>query len=82
MPSQKPSSSSSLFYIKICLRLQSNRLRYSLVVHMWGGGGDEGVEGMRGLRGGLGRGVPSVKAFKFYPLTSIIKQKIINSLPY
>ena len=68
MPSQKPSSSSSLFYIKICLRLQSNRLRYSLVVHMWGGG-DEGVEGMRGLRGGLGRGVPSVKAFKFYPLT-------------
>ena len=45
------------FYIKVCLRLQSNKSRHSLVGHMWRGGG--GVEGMRGWGGGLGRGVPS-----------------------
>lgn len=45
------------FYIKFCLRLQSNKSRHSLVGHMWRGGG--GVEGMRGWGGGLGRGVPS-----------------------
>lgn len=32
------------FYIKVCLRLQSNKSRHSLVGHMWGAG----VEGMRG----------------------------------
>ena len=37
------------FYIKICLRLQSNKSRHSLVGHMWGGGvGGGGDEGMRG----------------------------------
>ena len=30
------------FYIKICLRLQSNKSRHSLVGHMWGGGGWRG----------------------------------------
>ena len=39
------------FYIKVCLRLQSNKSRHSLVGHMWRGGGGGGDEGMRGRFG-------------------------------
>ena len=75
MPSQKPSS---ILRIRFLLRLQSNQLRHSLVVHMWRGG-VEGMGGMGGLRGGLGLVWVEVSPQGLQILTlGLIKTKIVQ----